>query len=300
MGRVGLVTSNLLPAALNQRVACLRLNSEAISKKYLFNILNSDLFEEHSIAAASGIAQKNLSTEWLKKYEIPLPPIEVQEQIVTELDGYSSIISGAKHIVDNWKPKIDIDPEWEKIELGSVADFTMGGTPSQDEINSSNADIPWVKGSDLSKGYIYDTDNFISKSGMEQSRARYYEPGTILVGRTGQGKTRGTVAILKNKATTNETMIGIFPIKERVDSEYLYNYLISQYKRFRKIGGDNQRGGITQRDLNTFDIILPPLETQKIIVEKIETEKKLVQSTQKLIEIYEQKTKDIVDNLWSE
>ncbi len=62
----------------------------------------------------------------LQTFQIPLPPLEIQEQIVTELDGYASIISGAKQIAKNWKPKIDIDPEWEKVRLGEVVDILMG------------------------------------------------------------------------------------------------------------------------------------------------------------------------------
>lgn len=301
VGRVGLLGQELLPAALNQRVGCIRIREEEhIYKSFLFHILNSEIFEEMCISASSGVAQKNLSTEWLKEVEIPLPSLEFQNKIVEELDGYKKMITGAKQIKENWKPRIEIQPEWEKIDLGKIAKFKMGGTPSQSEINSQNANISWVKGSDLSKGYIYETENFISNDGMKNSRARVYEVNTILVGRTGQGKTRGTVAILKIKATTNETMIGIFPDIARVDSEYLYNYLISQYQRFRDIGGDNQRGGITQQDLDKFAITLPPIETQKQIVEKIEAERALVESAKKLIEIYEQKTKDLIARLWKE
>ena len=72
VGRVGLLQKELLPAALNQRVACLRIKSNDVLLKYLFHILDSDLFEKDCIFNSSGIAQKNMSTEWLKKYTIPV------------------------------------------------------------------------------------------------------------------------------------------------------------------------------------------------------------------------------------
>ena len=53
-------------------------------------------------------------------YKIPLPPLEVQEQIVAELDSYQKIIDGGRQVVENYKPHIDIDPEWEIVELGDV------------------------------------------------------------------------------------------------------------------------------------------------------------------------------------
>jgi type I restriction enzyme M protein len=58
----------------------------------------------------------------IKNMEIPLPPLEIQEQIVKELDGYQAIIDGARQIINNRKPRIDIDPEWEMVKLGEVCE----------------------------------------------------------------------------------------------------------------------------------------------------------------------------------
>ena len=98
VGRVGILQKNFLPAALNQRVACLRTNRNEILVKYLFHILNQDEFENKCIKSASGVAQKNMSTVWLGKYRIPLPPLEVQEQIVAEIDQHQKVIDGAKQV----------------------------------------------------------------------------------------------------------------------------------------------------------------------------------------------------------
>ena len=72
VGRVALLDAEYLPAALNQRVACLRIKDDRIQKSFLYHFLNSDYFEKQCIASSKGIAQKNMSTEWLKKYDIPL------------------------------------------------------------------------------------------------------------------------------------------------------------------------------------------------------------------------------------
>ena len=96
VGRVGILQQDLLPAALNQRVACLRISSNKLLLKYLFHFLNSDGFENDCIFNAAGIAQKNMSTEWLKKYIIPLPSLSEQQRIVEELDLLSSIIEKKK------------------------------------------------------------------------------------------------------------------------------------------------------------------------------------------------------------
>lgn len=92
VGRVALLTEEFLPAALNQRVACLRLKTDEISKSFLYHYLNSDLFERLCVQSSNGVAQKNMSTEWLKEYKIPLYDCEEQKAIVSILDRVSAII----------------------------------------------------------------------------------------------------------------------------------------------------------------------------------------------------------------
>ena len=97
VGRVGVLSEEFLPAALNQRVACLRIKESAgVNLKYLFHIFNSKTFEDDCIVNATGIAQKNMSTKWLENYLIPVPPIAEQEKIVAELDCLSGIIEKKK------------------------------------------------------------------------------------------------------------------------------------------------------------------------------------------------------------
>ena len=93
VGRVAILEKEMLPAALNQRVACIRLKTDQISKRYLFHILNSDYFEQQCIQSSKGVAQKNMSTEWLKDYEIPLYSPEVQAEIVEVLDKLQMIVA---------------------------------------------------------------------------------------------------------------------------------------------------------------------------------------------------------------
>ena len=94
VGRVAKLSKEFLPAALNQRVACLRIKDGiALDKAFLFNLLNSDYFEQQCIAASKGVAQKNMSTEWLKEYEIPMFSLEQQKAIASVLDKVSELIA---------------------------------------------------------------------------------------------------------------------------------------------------------------------------------------------------------------
>lgn len=103
-------------------------NKNLVSNKYLYSVLKGK--QEDIYKFQQGGGQPHVYPKDLKSIQIPLPPIEIQKQIVAELDGYADIISGAKQIAKNWKPKIDIDQEWEKVKLGEILSFIgSGATP---------------------------------------------------------------------------------------------------------------------------------------------------------------------------
>lgn len=94
VGRVALLKKEFLPAALNQRVACLRLKDSAqYDKSFLYCFLNSDYFENKCIQSAKGVAQKNMSTKWLKEYQIPNLSLVEQKEIAAVLNKISELIS---------------------------------------------------------------------------------------------------------------------------------------------------------------------------------------------------------------
>lgn len=96
VGRVALLEKKYLPAALNQRVACLRLKNKIIYKPFLFCFLNSYFFENQCITNSKGIAQLNLSTEWLRDYEIPLYEYKSQVQIADKFHAINKLIGNRK------------------------------------------------------------------------------------------------------------------------------------------------------------------------------------------------------------
>ena len=69
---------------------------------------------------ATGGIVRNLNSELVRAVTLPLPPLEVQQEIVLQLDSYQKIIDGAKQVVENYKPEIKIDPSWEVVELRGV------------------------------------------------------------------------------------------------------------------------------------------------------------------------------------
>ena len=74
-----------------------------------------------------GVGLVHITKGNLERIEIPLPPLEEQERIVAELDGYRKVIEGARQVLANYKPTIRIDPAWPVVKLGEVCVAILTG-----------------------------------------------------------------------------------------------------------------------------------------------------------------------------
>ena len=99
VGRVGMLPKSFLPAALNQRVACVRPN-DRIDNYFLYCLMNQDFFEKDCVSNSSGSAQKNMSTEWLKNYQFVLPGKEEQKTYVDFSMQADNTISELRKSID--------------------------------------------------------------------------------------------------------------------------------------------------------------------------------------------------------
>ena len=82
VGRVAMMPVSLLPAALNPRVCCIKPKSSEICREFIFYLFRTESFLTSCIESGKGVAQLNVSTEWLKNYRVALPPKEEQRRIV--------------------------------------------------------------------------------------------------------------------------------------------------------------------------------------------------------------------------
>jgi len=304
VGRVGLITQELLPAVLNQRVGKLLYKKEKIINRYLFWVLNSDKFEIDSIKSSSGIAQKNLSTQWLKKYKIPLPPLEIQEQIVAELDNYQKIIDGAKQVVKSYKPTFKIDPEWKTVEIGSVCEFN----PKKSEVRNLADDlkVSFVPMADLNEHRMLFNIKQIKNKAEVYKGYTYFKENDVLLARVTpcfeNGKS-GIARNLKNNIGFGSSEYFVYRAKEEILSEWIY-YFVSSLN-FIESGKNHMTGTgglqrLTKDYATRYKIPLPTLEVQQQIVAQIEKEQKFINADKELITIFENKIEDRIANVWGE
>lgn len=155
-------------------------------------------------AWATGGTFAEISKSKFCELKIPLPPLEVQREIVAEIEGYQKVINGARAVVDNYRPHIPIRPEWPVVELGSLCAIRSGGTPDRSNESYWNGHIPWVSTTLINYGVIESAQEYITSDGLNNSSAWIVPKGTVLMAMYGQGVTRGRVAVLGIDAAVNQ------------------------------------------------------------------------------------------------
>lgn len=147
-------------------------------------------------------------------------------------------------------PKFRDAPHWIIGTLGKLFTMTSGGTPSRSKKEFWNGNIPWVTTSLVDFNIIYDSNEYISEFGLNQSSAKIFPKGTILIAMYGQGKTRGKVSILGIKAASNQACAAILPSKE-VNANFLFQNLAGRYEEMRELsnsgGQENLSLGLIEK-----------------------------------------------------
>lgn len=109
VGRVGMLTKGFLPAALNQRVSCIRIkDSKVIDRKYLYYYLRQKNFIQECIEASKGVAQLNLSSKWLENYVILVPSLQEQKRIVTRIEELFSQLDAGVETLKKIKAQLTV------------------------------------------------------------------------------------------------------------------------------------------------------------------------------------------------
>jgi type I restriction enzyme M protein len=255
---------------------------------------------EDMIAMASGGTFKEISKSSFSNLEIPLPPLEVQEQIAGELDGYGAIISGAKLIVDNWKPTIESEENLELVELGKFCRIQSGYAFSSSEMGEyKEGSLPVIKIGNIGADGIIDT-NCKFHAYSEKLDNFILQEGDIVIAMT--GATVGKVATMpKGKFLLNQRVGKIEMLNDGVSSDYVRLALQSTkfYAYCQATATGGAQGNISAEEILEFKIPLASFEVQLAASLAADEERRQVSSLRALISTYEERTRRAISKLWN-
>lgn len=275
--------------------------------KYLFYKFNT--IEWYDYNEASGVP--SLTATRISSIKFNLPPLLEQNRIVSVLETWDKSIEkltlkievkkqvkkGLMQDLLTGKKRVrGFSGKWEMVELGDVSKMGSGGTPKSTNESFYGGDIPWVSIADMTAHgkYTYSTFKNLSEEGLNNSSAKIYPKGTILYA---MYASIGECSIAGVEMSSSQAILGIIPEKEKLDSMFLYHYLVSIKERIKLQG---QQG--TQSNLNTgmvkeFVINLPPINEQREIVAIIDTADKEIIELKKKLEILKEQKRYLLNNL---
>ncbi len=259
---------------VNNHAHVLRPIRDKVLDKYLTEVLN---FMDLS-AFITGVTVPKLNQQNLRQIKIPLPPLHIQEEIVKEIEGYQKVIDGAKQVFDNYKPTIKIDPSWEMVKLGEVFKLSSGrGLPSKNRTDG-----------------IY---NVYGGNGITGCHNEYFvDNTTIIIGRVGEYC--GAVHLTTEKCWVTDNALMVMEYLVEIEQDYLLCILNQiNLNQYAKVGG---QPSISQSTVYNTPIPLPTLPVQQQIANKIKEEMAIVDQNKRLIEIFEQKIKDKISEVWGD
>lgn len=246
----------------------LHAKKDVIDIRYAYYVMQGIKF--------NSLTHKRYWISEFSKIPIPLPPIEVQHEIVEEIEGYQKVIDGARQVVENYKPTIPIDHSWPRIKLGEILSLEYG-KPLK-ETNRDGGEYP-VFGS----------------NGIVGWHSKYLVEGPfIIVGRKGSA---GEVTFSSTSGYPIDTTFFVHLRNTKENNlDFIFHLLSSA--DLGRINTQSGVPGLNRNDAYQVEVSLPPIEVQEKIVEDIKEIQNIVDANKQLIELMEQKIKDRIQRVW--
>lgn len=266
--------------------------------RFLFFEMLSEGFSRYSVLESDRVAMPKINRDALGECPFVFPELSRQEAIASFLDRKTAAIDAliakkerltellqekrqaliTQAVTKGLDPKVTmkdsgsvwlgkIPAHWKKVPLGYLCRIYNGSTPSREEPEYwTDGAIPWLTSGKVHEGRIEGADEYVTERALRECHLPMVPAGSVLVAITGEGKTRGTVALLPARATTSQHIAAITPTGS-VMPEFLWRYLSSLYRwlRFESSGGGSTKAAITCEFLRTVPVVVPPLAEQVAI-----------------------------------
>ena len=157
----------------------------------------------------------------------------------------------------------EIPKDWEIDIIGNLCKTASGGTPSRSNLSFYNGDIKWFTTGELNDGYLYDSIEHINKEALNNSSAKLFDTGTVLMAL--YGATIGKLGVLTQAATTNQACCAFE--HSSILSLYLFYYLLFKRKAIIELGCGAGQPNISQDIIKSILLFYPSNkeEQQRIV-----------------------------------
>jgi type I restriction enzyme M protein len=276
-----------------QTTIAITADTGRVKTEFLYHWLKA--FDFTKITEGVGIPMITVAN--VNRIQMPLPPLDVQKEIVAEIEGYQKVIDGARAVLDNYRPHIPIHPDWPMVELGEVLRKSEACVLPE----SLPGPVTYVGLENISQGTGEVCGNIVSNNPAEiKSLKSVFRPGEILYGKLRPNLNKVWLADREGICSTD--IFVIQPLGDRVVTAFYENVLRSE--SFNAAVMSHIKGAQLPRvGWSSFALIripLPSLEAQRAIVAEIEAEQSLVAANRELIARFEKKIQATLARVWGE
>jgi type I restriction enzyme S subunit len=250
--------------------------------------------------------QKRVPDMFIKDFRAPVPPLPTQQKIADFLDRKTAeidiLIAKKRRLLDLLAEKRtalitravtkglnpdapmkdsgiewlgEIPAHWGILRVKFFASVGNGSTPSRDNPEYwLNGYYPWLNSSIVNQRSVSEADQFVTGIALDECHLPIIRPPAILIGITGQGKTRGMATRLDFEATINQHLVFVKPDPDLIDMDYLYALFVKAYAYLRSEsdGGGSTKGAITCNQVENLSLPFPPMDEQAEISRVLERE----------------------------
>ena len=278
--------------------AVLRARRERAEPAFILAVLFSDYAVKQMVGMMGKGAYPSINQSDVMAIRIPLPPLEVQREVVAEIESYQRVIDGARAVVDNYRPQIVVDPEWPMVALEEACEIKRGkfSHRPRNEPRFYGGKYPFIQTGDVARanGGKIRYAQTLNDEGL--SLSRLFQPPIVVITIAAN---IGETAVLDFPSCFPDSIIGLIPNSE-TDAWFLEIIMRTKKQYLNEIAPQAAQKNINIQTLKAIEVPLPPLATQQAIVAEIEAEQTLVNANHALIERFEKKTQATIARVWGE
>ena len=244
-------------------------NFKGLDSNYLFYWLVSPQGKAELKKCTIGSSQSAFTIVLLKDMQIAVPPLPTQRRIADILSAYDDLIENntrririleqvAQAIYQEWFGMVDkesLPKGWKIVTIADLYDTSSGGTPSRKHDEYYGGEINWVKTQELRDCFVFKTDEQITEEGLNNSSAKVFPKGTVLIAL--YGATIGKLGILALPASTNQACCALLPKTEVYGRGYAYFYFLANRQKIIGLGGGAAQQNISQVIVKKLEIMKP-------------------------------------------
>ncbi|WP_340240363.1 N-6 DNA methylase [Sulfitobacter pontiacus] len=273
-----------------------KLTDEASTDlRYVYHLLRTLNLPE--LRGGAGIPGLNRNDVY-KKFKLPLPPLEVQQEIVAEIEGYQRVIDGARAVIDNYRPQIPIDPEWDVLPLEEMCLIQRGkfSHRPRNDPKFYGGKYPFIQTGDVVRagGGKVNFTQTLNEDGLGVSKL--FQPPVVLITIAAN---IGDTAVLDYPACFPDSVVGLTPL-EGTNPKYLEIMMRTQKEHLNRIAPQAAQKNINIEILKTVKLPRPATDIQQELVAEIEAEQAIVDGNRDLIARFERKLDAAIACVWDE